>query len=67
MKKQFFDKEINLDASEILPMITWGTSPQDVITIDGKVPNPNHEKDEDKKNSIERSLKVYGLEAGYVC
>ena len=35
-----FDKEINLNASEILPMITWGTSPQDVITIDGKVPNP---------------------------
>ena len=56
-----FDKEINLDASEILPMITWGTSPQDVITIDGKVPNPNHEKDEDKKNSIERSLKYMGL------
>ena len=30
-------------------MITWGTSPQDVITIDGKVPNPNNETDEDKK------------------
>ena len=35
-----FDKEINLVAEDILPMITWGTSPQDVITIDGKVPNP---------------------------
>ena len=34
-----FDKEINLKADEILPMITWGTSPQDVITIDEKVPN----------------------------
>ena len=42
-------------------MITWGTSPQDVITIDGKVPNPNSEKDEDKKNSIERALKYMGL------
>ena len=61
MREAVFDKEINLDASEILPMITWGTSPQDVITIDGKVPNPNHEKDEDKKNSIERSLKYMGL------
>ena len=55
-----FDKEISLEAKEILPMITWGTSPQDVITIDGKVPNPNSEKDEDKKNSIERALK-------YIC
>ena len=35
-----FDKEVNLKANEILPMITWGTSPQDVITIDGKIPNP---------------------------
>ena len=56
-----FDKEINLDANEIKPMITWGTSPQDVITIDGKIPNPRNEKDEDKKNSIERALKYMGL------
>ena len=56
-----FDKEINLNANDILPMITWGTSPQDVITIDGKVPNPQNEKDEDKKNSIERALKYMGL------
>jgi 3-isopropylmalate/(R)-2-methylmalate dehydratase large subunit len=56
-----FDKEISLNANEILPMITWGTSPQDVITIDGKVPNPKNETDEDKKNSIERALKYMGL------
>ena len=56
-----FDKEVSLQANEILPMITWGTSPQDVITIDGKVPNPSEEKDEDRKNSIERSLKYMGL------
>ena len=42
-------------------MVTWGTSPQDVVTIDGKVPNPNNETDPDKKNSIERSLKYMGL------
>ena len=42
-------------------MITWGTSPQDVIAIDDKVPNPEKEKDEDKKNSIERALKYMGL------
>ena len=41
--------------------MTWGTSPQDVVTIDGKIPDPNNEKDIDKKNSIERSLKYMGL------
>ncbi len=56
-----FDKEVSLNAEEIKPMVTWGTSPQDVVTIDGKVPNPKNEKDLDKKNSIERSLKYMGL------
>ncbi len=56
-----FDKEINLDGKEIKPMVTWGTSPQDVVTIDEKVPNPKNEIDPDKKNSIERSLKYMGL------
>ncbi len=56
-----FEKEINLDGNEISPMVTWGTSPQDVVTIDGKIPDPNNEKDIDKKNSIERSLKYMGL------
>ena len=56
-----FDKEITLDGKEIKPMVTWGTSPQDVVTIDGKVPNPSNVRDLDKKNSIERSLKYMGL------
>ena len=56
-----FDKEINLSGNDIKPMVTWGTSPQDVVTIDGKVPNPKNETDPDKKNSIERSLKYMGL------
>ncbi len=59
-----FDKEITLNGEEIKPMVTWGTSPQDVITIDGKVPNPINENDLDKKNSIERSLKYMGLKPG---
>ncbi len=58
-----FDKEILLEGNDIKPMVTWGTSPQDVVTIDGKVPNPEKEKDEDKKNSIERSLNYMGLKA----
>ena len=57
-----FDKEISLEAKEIKPMVTWGTSPQDVVAIDGKVPNPDQEVDPDKKNSIERSLKYMGLQ-----
>ena len=56
-----FEKEINLEGSEISPMVTWGTSPQDVVSIDGKIPDPKNEKDIDKKNSIERSLKYMGL------
>jgi 3-isopropylmalate/(R)-2-methylmalate dehydratase large subunit len=51
-----FDKEITLDGADIKPMVTWGTSPQDVVEIDGKVPNPDDEKDEDRKNSIFISL-----------
>jgi|TARA_A100001011_G_scaffold230988_1_gene239057 3-isopropylmalate/(R)-2-methylmalate dehydratase large subunit len=56
-----FDKEINLTAEDITPMVTWGTSPQDVVPIDGKVPNPENETDIDKKNSINRSLEYMGL------
>ena len=56
-----FDKEITLEGKDIKPMVTWGTSPQDVVTIDGKIPNPNNEKNADKKDSIERSLKYMGL------
>ena len=56
-----FDKEITINGNEISPMITWGTSPEDVITIEQKVPNPKNEPDEEKKNSLERSLKYMGL------
>ena len=56
-----FDKEVNMDGKDIKPMVTWGTSPQDVLTIDQSVPNPENETDLDKKNSIERSLKYMGL------
>ena len=56
-----FDKEINLNGEDIAPMVTWGTSPEDVVSINGKVPNPDNEKNEDKKNSINRCLKYMGL------
>ena len=56
-----FDKEVIIDGKDIKPMVTWGTSPQDVLTIDQSVPSPENETDLDKKNSIERSLKYMGL------
>ena len=56
-----FDKEINLNGKDIIPMVTWGTSPEDVIPINGKIPNPENESNLDKKNSIIRSLKYMGL------
>ena len=56
-----FDKEINLKGEDIAPMVTWGTSPEDVVSINGKIPNPDYEQNEDKKNSINRSLKYMGL------
>ena len=56
-----FDKEISLEGIDIKPMVTWGTSPQDVVDIDGIVPDPENEQNEDRKNSINRSLKYMGL------
>jgi 3-isopropylmalate/(R)-2-methylmalate dehydratase large subunit len=56
-----FDKEINIDANEIEPLVTWGTSPQDVVPISGNVPDPEKENDEDRKNAMYRSLDYMGL------
>tara|TARA_B100000427_G_scaffold21367_1_gene16201 strand:- start:68 stop:730 length:663 start_codon:yes stop_codon:yes gene_type:complete len=63
-KNAKFDKEITLEGEEIKPMVTWGTSPQDVVTIDGTIPNPDKETNLDRKSSIERSLKYMGLKSG---
>ena len=56
-----FDQEVKIEGSDISPMVTWGTSPQDVVPITGVVPNPEKEKDKDKKNSMNRSLEYMGL------
>ncbi|WP_137937831.1 3-isopropylmalate dehydratase large subunit [Chitinivorax sp. B] len=58
-----FDTVINLDATAILPQVTWGTSPEMVTTINGKVPDPANEADLVKRGSIERALKYMGLTA----
>ena len=56
-----FDKEINIDGKEIEPLVTWGTSPQDVSPITGIVPDPEKESNEDRKIAMYRSLKYMGL------
>jgi 3-isopropylmalate/(R)-2-methylmalate dehydratase large subunit len=59
-----FDREISLDASEIAPMVTWGTSPQDAAPITGRVPDPGEEPDPGKRAGMERSLTYMGLTRG---
>ncbi len=57
-----FDKVVMLGAAEITPQVTWGTSPQMVTTIDGRVPDPAREADPVKREGITRALKYMGLE-----
>jgi 3-isopropylmalate/(R)-2-methylmalate dehydratase large subunit len=59
-----YDTEVTIKAKDIVPQVTWGTSPQDVLPITGVVPNPAVEKDEGKRAAIERSLSYMGLKPG---
>ena len=59
-----FDKVIRIDAQDLLPQVTWGTSPEMVVTIDDKVPDPAAESDETKRTGMQAALKYMGLEAG---
>ncbi len=59
-----FDHEVVLDASALPPLVTWGTSPENVITIDGTVPKVEDGATEQKRASIKRSLEYMGLEGG---
>ena len=58
-----FDKEVNIDGKNIEPLVTWGTSPQDVSPVTGVVPDPENEKNEDRKMAMKRSLDYMGLKA----
>jgi 3-isopropylmalate/(R)-2-methylmalate dehydratase large subunit len=62
-KECTFDKEINIDGTDIEPLVTWGTSPQDVSPVTGVVPDPEKEKNEDRKMAMKRSLEYMGLKA----
>lgn len=59
-----FDKEIRLDAADLPPIVTWGTSPEDVVSIAGVIPDPNAVEDEGKRASMQRSLDYMGLTPG---
>ena len=59
-----YDKEIVLNAADIVPLVTWGTSPEDVLPITGNVPDPAQEKDEHKREAMNRALEYMGLSAG---
>ena len=59
-----FDEEVFLDAAAIEPQVTWGTSPQDVVPITGRVPDPKAAASEDQRRAMERSLEYMGLKAG---
>ncbi|KAI8816227.1 3-isopropylmalate dehydratase [Fimicolochytrium jonesii] len=56
-----YDVEVSINAEDIVPTVTWGTSPQDVVAITGTVPDPAKEPDAAKRASMERSLAYMGL------
>ena len=56
-----FDQVVEIDAASIRPQVTWGTSPEMVLSIDDRIPDPEREKDANKRGAIERALQYMGL------
>eukprot|EP00873_Tetraselmis_striata_P031841 jgi/Tetstr1/452105/TSEL_039141.t1 len=59
-----FDKEVVLDAANLPPIVSWGSSPEDVISVTGAVPNPDDIADANRRASKKRALEYMGLTAG---
>jgi 3-isopropylmalate/(R)-2-methylmalate dehydratase large subunit len=59
-----YDKTVVLDATKLPPIVSWGSSPEDVVSIEGVVPNPDDIADENKRNSKWRALDYMGLRPG---
>lgn len=59
-----YDKTVIIKSDDIVPMVTWGTSPEDVVPITGVVPSPSDAPNEGKANAIKRSLEYMGLTSG---
>lgn len=62
-KNAVFDKELTIDASEISPVVTWGTSPDQAISISGNIPDPKHCANEADSKTIKAALEYMGLNA----
>ena len=59
-----YDKEVAIDAAAIAPLVTWGTSPEDVVPVTGRVPDPSDAASPSKREAMDRALAYMGLEAG---
>jgi 3-isopropylmalate/(R)-2-methylmalate dehydratase large subunit len=59
-----FDREVVIDASAVVPTVTWGTSPEDAVAITGQVPDPADEPDRGKRERMERALRYMDLRPG---
>lgn len=59
-----FDREIEIDAAGIVPQVTWGTSPQHEIAVDGRIPDPADEADANRRKAMERALEYMALAPG---
>src|SRR3546814_5329986 len=59
-----FDKSVVIDAADIVPNVTWGTSPEDVVPVTGAVPDPESFADASKRAAAQKSLDYMGLSAG---
>jgi len=57
-----FDRVVEVDASQLAPQVTWGTSPEMVVSVADRVPDPEREKDPGRRGAIERALTYMGLE-----
>ncbi len=57
-----FDREVEIDASVLKPQVTWGTSPEMVVAVDDRVPDPAREKDPVRREAMERALEYMGLD-----
>ncbi|MFC4298442.1 MAG: 3-isopropylmalate dehydratase large subunit [Castellaniella sp.] len=57
-----FDRVVEIDAAQIAPQVSWGTSPEMVLPVDARVPDPEKEKDEVRRSGMERALQYMGLE-----
>jgi 3-isopropylmalate/(R)-2-methylmalate dehydratase large subunit len=63
-RRAVFDREISLNASTLAPRVTWGTSPDQGVPIDGVVPDPAHESDPQRRKGMQRALAYMDLQPG---